>query len=77
MTTKTTKTTGKQPHRFYKWVVEIEVEETWVADGFNLTQERLKDMLERTLDYSYEHETRCKILKAPTEKDISDAGSED
>jgi hypothetical protein len=58
------------PNRFYKWTVEIEVNEVWVADGFDLTDERLKEMIESELGYSYSHETRVQVLKAPSPKKI-------
>lgn len=49
----------------FKWVVEFEVDETWVADGFDMTQERAKGMIEQELGYSYAEETGARILKAP------------
>lgn len=49
----------------FKWVVEFEVDETWVADGFQLNEERAKSMIENALPYSYPSETAVKVLKAP------------
>ena len=37
----------------FKWKVEFEVDETWVADGFEMTEERAKLMIENSLPYSY------------------------
>jgi hypothetical protein len=54
----------------YKWVVEIEVHPRWVADGFNLTEEALINMLSRRLDYAYESEYAAKVLEAPDPKQI-------
>ena len=48
-----------------KWVVEFTVSEIWVEDGFDLTDERLLEMLAGDLPYAYEHELGAKILKAP------------
>jgi hypothetical protein len=49
----------------FKWTVEFEVDESWVANGFDLTDERAKDMIESELPYSYGHETKAKVIKAP------------
>jgi hypothetical protein len=58
-----------KPKRF-KWVVEIEVDEKWVAGGFDLTEERMMRMLQDGLCFSYSNETGAKILKAPSKKAI-------
>jgi hypothetical protein len=60
----------KYPWRIYemaklKWVVEFSVDETWVADGFDLTDERAKEMLARDLSYAYGHELDARLLQAP------------
>lgn len=62
-----------EPCRRFKWVVEIEVDETWVADGFDLTQERLHSMLMHDLSFARESEVACKILQTPDPKLIRDA----
>lgn len=49
----------------FKWVVEFEVDASWVADGFEMTQERAKGMIEQELGYSSADETGARILKAP------------
>ncbi len=49
----------------FKWVVEFTVTESWVADGFDLTDERAMDMLQGDLQYAYSHELAAKVLKAP------------
>ncbi len=55
----------------FKWVVEFEVDETWVADGFNLTKERAFDMLQHDLSFAYEHELKASIIKAPSNTSIA------
>lgn len=57
----------------FKWVVEFEVDETWVTDGFDLTDERALQMLQDDLSFAYEHELRAKVLKAPDAKLIRKA----
>lgn len=49
----------------FKWVVEFTVDETWVADGFELTAERAMDMLMHDLGYAREDELGTRVLKAP------------
>lgn len=54
----------------FKWVIEVEVDEIWVADGFNLTKERAEGIMQKALPYSYSHETAVKIISAPDPKEI-------
>lgn len=50
----------------FKWMVEIEVDETWVADGFNLDRERLLEMVGSDLRHALpELEFDAKIIKFP------------
>lgn len=49
----------------FKWVVEFEVTETWVEDGFEITQDRAEDMLANALPYAYGNELSAKVIKAP------------
>ena len=49
----------------FKWTVEFEVDESWVADGFDLTDERAKQMIENTLPHAYGSETKAKVISAP------------
>lgn len=61
----------------FRWLVEIEIDETWVADGFDLTPLRMKEMLERALPDSTSAETRCRILSAPERQAIAVAQGRD
>jgi hypothetical protein len=65
-------TTGeRQPgEKFYKWTITFEIDAIWVADGFDMTNDRAKDMIERELAFSRNDETRVKVLKAPSAKAI-------
>jgi hypothetical protein len=55
----------------YTWTVQFTVSETWVEDGFNLTDERALDMLAKTLSYAYiDRELAAKVVTAPDPKDI-------
>jgi hypothetical protein len=57
--------------RFLKWTLEIEVDETWVADGFDLTDERAHAMLANDLRYAYGHELKAKVLTRPPDEVIA------
>ena len=57
----------------FKWTVQFEVDETWVADGFNLTNERAHEMLANTLTSAYNHELKAKVLSAPDQEKIAKA----
>ena len=50
----------------FKWVVEFEVTESWVEDGFEITADRALDMLANALPYAYGSELKAKVVKAPT-----------
>lgn len=49
-----------------KWTVEFEVDETWVADGFILTDERALEMLATDLGWASEAELGAKVIKQPS-----------
>lgn len=49
--------------KFKKWIVEIQVSENWVEDGFNLTNETAHKMLAEFLPYAYGYELKAKVLK--------------
>lgn len=55
----------------FKWTVEFEVDESWVADGFDLTDERALDMLSGDLTFAHiDSELGAKVIKAPDAKAI-------
>ena len=54
----------------FKWVVEFEVDESWVADGYDPDDEQMKEMLAQRLSGAYNHEIDAKIIKRPTDKSI-------
>ena len=49
----------------YEWTVKIAVDPVWVADGFNLTEERLHEMVLSDLSYARHSEVKVKIIAAP------------
>lgn len=57
--------------KFYKWTVEIEIADTWVADGVDLTSERMHDLICHAFPYAYGHELKAKTIKAPSDESIA------
>ena len=51
--------------RTFKWVLEVEVSEDWVADGFDITEENVQDIANALNPYAIEGEYRVRILQAP------------
>lgn len=48
-----------------KWIIEMSVDNIWIADGFNRTNERAQRMLENDLQFAFSHEVSAKVLAAP------------
>lgn len=50
----------------FKWTVEFAVDEVWVADGFDLDDERALMMLAKDLGWAnIASELRAKVIKSP------------
>ena len=52
----------------FKWIVEFEVTEDWVADGFDINQNRATDMMANALPYASGAEFKATVVKAPEPK---------
>jgi hypothetical protein len=52
----------------FKWVVEFEVAESWVEDGFDLTQDRAMEIIANALPFANDDEIKALVLKAPEAK---------
>jgi hypothetical protein len=59
----------------FKWTVEIEVDETWVADGFDLQDGRDVNTTLRSgfLQYADDSEVKIKVLSGPNRADVAEA----
>ncbi len=57
--------------KFYKWIISIEVASIWVADGFDLDDERAQSILAHHLSYAHGTEIRARVLDAPPPEDIA------
>ena len=57
-----------------KFTVEFEVSPVWIADGFDMTDERAQMMLESALPYANsETELRARVVKKPSKAAIERA----
>jgi hypothetical protein len=52
-------------HTTFTWTVEFKVSGTWVADGFNLTDDRAMTMLRNALGWARDDELGARVLAAP------------
>lgn len=57
----------------FKWTLEVEVDETWVADGFDFHEDRVRELAEGLIAYAYPHEVKVRVLSAPDPKAIRKA----
>lgn len=64
---------------FYRWTIEVWVDPTWVADGFDLKDnDRVHNMMAHTLPYAYGHEIGGMVLEGPDPKAVrKEQGYED
>ncbi len=67
---------NRKPKTF-KWTIEIEIAECWVADGFNLTDEHAQDMIEQRLSCATSEEVKARVVKAPTKAALATAQGEE
>jgi hypothetical protein len=57
-----------------KWLVEFEVDEIWVADGFDMTDQGALDMLSSVLGYAnIGTELDARIIAGPSAKRVANA----
>lgn len=59
--------------QWFKWTVEFQVHRTWVEDGFDLTNDRAKSIIENVLAHSYGSETKARVLSSPAPDAIARA----
>jgi hypothetical protein len=55
----------QEPERF-TWVVEITIDKIWVEDGFDLTDDRLKEMVLCDLTYAHDSEVAARVVGRPS-----------
>lgn len=55
----------KSRKRWFKWTVEFQVDHSWVADGFDLTNQRAKAMLAKSLLFAHNSELKARVVGRP------------
>ncbi len=55
----------------FKWTIELEVAECWVADGFNPTDEMFTECLLGWLGWATESEVKARIVKKPDQEKVA------
>lgn len=49
-----------------KYVVELAIDSTWIADGFDIrTNKDVKDLLQQLLPYAYGYEVSGRVISKP------------
>ncbi len=51
----------------FKWLLEVEVDPRWVADGFDFTSDRLGQVSQDLLPDAYPGEVSVRIVCAPSQ----------
>ncbi len=70
-TPKPTRITGTRDFRTFRWVVEFEVAECWVADGFNPDDDDVLTMLATRLGWAnIGRELGARVLRAPPADEV-------
>lgn len=69
MSSKADKPKRKRIPEWFTWTVEFKVHKTWVEDGFDLDDDRAKDMIESDLTWADGWETKARVLSSP-DKDL-------
>lgn len=57
--------------QWFTWSVEFKVHERWVEDGFEMTDERAKEMVENALPHADGYETKAKVIVEPPQERIA------
>ena len=56
---------------FQKYIVELNISDTWIEDGFDIrSRDDVKDLLQRLLPFAYGHEVKGRVIHAPRLKTI-------
>jgi hypothetical protein len=58
----------------FKWILEVEIDEIWVAYGYKATAENIKDaIMSHSLCYAYNQEVKVKQLSKPDKRSVDEA----
>jgi hypothetical protein len=56
---------------FFYWDVRLGIHKTWVADGADMTDDRVQDILEHHLGYARSDELKAQVLRRPSDKAVA------
>ena len=54
----------------FKWTIRFSVDPSWVADGFELTTKRAKEMLANSIPFAYNDEFAAHVVSKPDRCEI-------
>jgi hypothetical protein len=57
----------------FKFVIEFSVDPSWVADGFDINKENVKERMAVLLPHAHNSEFSAKVISRPTTKEIKNA----
>jgi len=57
--------------RFFRWVVEIRMDEKWVADGFDITDQRMCDTIMAVYPHISGTEVECQVISHPPDEEVA------
>lgn len=56
-----------------KWTLELSVDPKWIADGFDVTPEKMDEVLGLLLPHATEGEMSLRVVKCPTKEQYEKA----
>lgn len=59
--------------KFFYWVLQVGIHETWVEDGADFTDERAHELLTHHFRHAYGHELKGKVLSRPSNEAVAEA----
>lgn len=59
--------------KFFYWVLQVGIHETWVADGADFTDNIVHSLLTHHFRHAYGHELKGKVLSRPSNDAVAEA----
>jgi hypothetical protein len=57
----------------YTWTLTVTMDETWVEDGFDLTDRRADEMVQAAYPHVNGNEVTCKVISRPPDAEVAKA----
>lgn len=58
--------------KFFYWVLQVGIHETWVEDGADFTDDKVHSMLAHHFRHAYGHELKGKVLSRPSNDAVAE-----